>query len=281
MSAAPAQQISFLPKRVPEDVIDEAKQGQRVIASFCLFSGGNDSTVLAHRCQDDYEALVHVDTGTAVPGVKDFCAEFAEWLGKPLVIYEAGDAYRRMVLGSPSSNGIGFPGPAQHSTCYRQLKKAQIEALVRDTKFGWEAGRHDRVLLLSGIRRAESEKRKGRLANHRQGSQLWCCPLIDWTSRDMWDYRDQHMDDAPTSDVAALLHKSGECNCGAFATPGDRETLRALWPEWFDATIGSIEKEAEEAGLASSTWGSWESAFSAADDEPMCSDCQLRIEESP
>ena len=81
------------------------------------------------------------------------------------------------------------------------------------------------------------------------------------------------------SDVAALLHRSGECNCGAYAAPGEREELQALYPEWFDATIGALEREAQAAGLAQCVWGARQDGVALAADEPMCSDCQLRIED--
>lgn len=284
---APPQQISFLPKRVPEEVIAEARSGENVVASYCLFSGGNDSTVVAHRCRDHYDALVHIETGTAVPGVVDFVREFAGWINKPLHIYSTpADEYRRIVLGSDQPRaggkpdiGIGFPGPAMHSTCYSRLKERQVEALVRHTKRERDAGRFDRVLLLTGIRRAESARRRGRTEITRKGSQIWASPLIDWTTRDMWDYRDAHMKDAPMSDVAALLHRSGECNCGAYAAPGEREELQALYPEWFDATIGALEREAAAAGLDSPVWGGRpDRRRDNHVDELMCSDCQLRIE---
>jgi len=267
-------QLSFIPKRVPDDVIAEAREGQNVIASFCLFSGGNDSTVVAHRCKDDYEALIHIDTGTAVPGVRDFCEEFAAWLGKPLsILTNTPDTYREIVFKLD-----GFPGPAQHNRCYNRLKERQVEALVRDSKLGHP--RHARVLLITGLRRAESARRSGRQEITRRGAQLWCNPLIDWTARDMWDYRDLHMKGAPMSDVAALLHRSGECNCGAYAALGEREELQALYPEWFDSTIGALEREAKAAGLAQCVWGARQDGSPLANDELMCSDCQLRIEDA-
>lgn len=285
MSAAPAQQLAFLPKRVPDDVIAEAREGENVIASYCLFSGGNDSTVVAHRCREHYEALIHIDTGTAVPGVRDFCEEFAEWLGKPLsILTTPRDEYRRIVLGSdkPRAGGkpdlaLGFPGPAMHGTCYTRLKERQVEYLVRYAKLG-QNDRFARVLLITGLRRAESARRRGRAEVTRKGAQIWCNPLIDWTARDMWDYRELHMQDAPTSDVAAILHRSGECNCGAYAAPGEREELQALYPDWFDATIGALEREAVAAGLDSCVWGGRPDGGAVAVDEPLCSDCQLRIE---
>ena len=82
-----------------EDVLALARAEHEPVAVWCLFSGGNDSTVLAHRCREQYEALAWIDTGTAVPGVAEFVAEYADWLGKPLRVLDAGDAYRQMVMG--------------------------------------------------------------------------------------------------------------------------------------------------------------------------------------
>ena len=273
----PSQQISFLPARVPEEVIAEAREGENVLVSYCLFSGGNDSTVVAHRCKNHYDTLVHIDTGTAVPGVRDFCEEFAAWIGKPLSVYtNTSDVYREIVFKLD-----GFPGPAQHNRCYNRLKERQIERLVRETKHDHpDNDRFARVLLLTGIRRAESARRSGRKAIDRKGSQLWVNPLIDWTARDMWDYRDLHMQDAPMSDVAALLHRSGECNCGAYAAPGEREELQAIYPEWFNTTIAVLEQEARDAGLSSCVWGGKPGRPEEHQDEFMCSDCQLKIEDT-
>jgi len=270
------EQISFLPKRIPDEVIYEAREGQNVIAAYCLFSGGNDSTVVAHRCKDDYEALIHIDTGTALPGVRDFCQEFAEWLGKPLsILTTPPSVYRDLIFKLD-----GFPGPAQHNRCYNRLKERQVENLVRYAKLGQD-DRHARVLLITGLRRAESARRAGRKEITRNGAQLWCNPLIDWTARDMWDYRDLHMQGAPMSEVAALTHRSGECNCAAYSTPGEREELQALFPEWFASFIAPLEAEAAAAGLTFPKWGYVEGRdeiAASARDELMCSDCQLRIE---
>ena len=45
----------------------------------------------------------------------------------------------------------------------------------------------------------------------------------------------------PQSDVAALMHRSGECNCGSYANPDEREMLASLWPRWFERTIRAVE----------------------------------------
>lgn len=262
-----------------EPILRKAIRDNNPVKKFVLFSGGNDSTVLAHwvKSQGVLDALVHIDTGTALPGVRDFVAEFANWLEVPLLVYEAGDAYERMVTKSPAPGEppLGFPGPAQHNRAYTRLKERQIEQLLRDHR----AKRGERFLLITGCRRHESRRRMGTSKPiFRKGGQVWVNPLIDWTNQDMAAYRAEHK--VPQSDVAALMHRSGECNCGAYAKPGERQDIEAFYPE-FAAWIKDLECRAEEAGATNCRWG--EAPVTKEDLEqdsgPMCTTCQLNIED--
>ena len=180
--------------RTPESVITEAEEEYGpFVARVCLFSGGNDSLATAHRCRDFYDELVWVNTGTAVPGVAEFCQE-ADWIGKPLRVYEAAEGeYERIVLGGvdPKSGKdkqpLGFPGPMQHTRCYVNLKERAIEAMVREKKEGHP--RTARVLALTGIRRSESLRRRNRADITKRGALVFANPLIDWTSNDLHRYR--------------------------------------------------------------------------------------------
>lgn len=277
----------------PDEIVARAHETRykdrynEIVARFCLFSGGSDSSVVAHRCRDAYDELVHIDTGTAIPGVQDFAREFADWLGKPLIVLQTPwQEYRRLVIGSqtPRAGGkpdiaLGFPGPANHGTCYTRLKQRRINELMRTRKKAWSHGQ--RILLISGLRRAESWRRKNRpeITVTSKDPGIWCNPLIDWTAADMHDYREQEMADAPRSEIAALLHRSGECNCGAFAPPGERELLQALFPQWWAETMGALEEEAAQAGLRVAKWGQGKLPKTPLPDSaPMCSDCQLVFE---
>lgn len=216
-------------QRNPDELIAAACSEHEPVTTWCLFSGGNDSTTLAHRCHEHYDGLAWIDTGTAVPGVETFVRSYAEWIGKPLRILSAGDAYRTMVLGdlmwwarfiaahdreptltieglivrdtvrygraSGSALGQvphGFPGPGVHGRAYNRLKERQIMALLRESKQGHS--RSARVLFLSGIRRAESRRRSKREAINRLPgkSAVFVNPLIDWTGQDMRAYRQAH-----------------------------------------------------------------------------------------
>ena len=267
----------------PDELIAGAKAEYQPVATVCLFSGGHDSTVLAHRCREHYDRLAFIDTGTALPGVREFVASFAAWLGKPLSILESGDAYRRLVLGLDKQNPppgwrpYGFPGPAGHNRTYNQLKERQLRLLRAELQRGHKRGA--RVLMLTGVRRSESSRRRTRPEISRHGAIVFVNPLADWIAAEMDAYRAQH--ELPESEVAALIHRSGECNCGSFAAPGEREMLRSLWPAWWEATIGNLEREAEAAGIAACRWGTRpRKGQLPADAGPLCTDCQLAFEMS-
>lgn len=301
----------------PDGLITTARAEHGPVATWCLFSGGNDSTVLAHRCREHYDGLAWIDTGTAVPGVETFVREYAEWIEKPLRVLSVGDAFRTMILGDlvwwaryiaaldreptltieqliatdtarygRASGGElgqvphGFPGPGAHGRAYNRLKERQIMALLRESKHGHP--RRSRVVFLSGIRRAESRRRSKREAINRMPgkSAVFVNPLIDWTGKDMRSYRRQH--DLPESPAAALLHRSGECNCGAFAKANEeRAMLRALYPDFF-AGIESLEREAQAAGVRWCRWGGFDldgnRAGEVSRERPglLCESCETR-----
>jgi 3'-phosphoadenosine 5'-phosphosulfate sulfotransferase (PAPS reductase)/FAD synthetase len=241
---------------------------------FALFSGGNDSTVLVSWAKmaigHKLDGAVFVDTGTALPGVREFVEDYCANRYLPLHIYEAGGEYDRMV------REHGFPGPAAHRYAYVRLKERQIDALVREHK----EHRSDRIMLLTGVRRAESVRRMGTTSPvRRDGAQVWVAPLIDWTHGDMLAFRDHH--GIEQSDVAALIHRSGECNCGAFAAPGEREELRSLWPSWWAERMAPLEDATGckwgERSPTEERIGQRIERPAADARSPMCSDCQLRI----
>lgn len=274
-------QLELVARPTPEQVLAEADlEHGPFTARFALCSGGSDSTVLAHRCRDLYDELVFIDTGTALPGVLEHVERVAERVGKPLQVYEAGVQWRAMVLGGdadparPTLRAFGFPGPAQHGVAYNRLKLRQVEQLVREHK----RRRSDRVALLTGVRIGESQRRGWNVARHlgrRVGAQVWVNPLAYWTTDEVRDYRAEH--ELPLSDVAALIHRSGECNCGCFHAD-ERELLARLWPEWFEATIASLERAAAAAGIGPCRWGERPGAGMFDGELELCSDCQLRLE---
>lgn len=303
-------------RRGPDALVAAAKDRWSPIRTICLFSGGADSGVLAHRCAHEYDELLYIDTGTALPGVEEHVRAFALRLGKPLTIRRSGDAYRTMVLG----NGLwwsryreaaagrrrpfgieemraedraagrtaartfghapfGFPGKGQHGRAYARLKERRIEDALREAKRG--RPRRSAVLFLSGVRRAESLRRSRRGPFGGRGSAKFCNPLIDWGDAEVDAYRERH--GLAPSDAAALMHRSGECNCGAFAQAAEeRRLLVSLWPEWWARTIGALEAEAESRGIRWCRWGGHDLAGNQAAGRSrervgvLCSSCPSR-----
>jgi 3'-phosphoadenosine 5'-phosphosulfate sulfotransferase (PAPS reductase)/FAD synthetase len=255
--------MTALFSRDPWDIYVEAMVEHEPRKVFALFSGGNDSTVLVSWAKQQLghrlDAAVYIDTGTALPGVRQFVEDYCANRCIPLKVYEAGDEYDRLVRDK------GFPGPAAHRYAYVRLKERQIDSLVRDHK----EKRSDRIMLLTGVRRAESVRRMGTThAVRRDGAQVWVAPLIDWPDEKMREFRQDHQ--LPQSDVAALLHRSGECNCGAFAKPGEREELRSLFPSWWAERIAPLE------AAIGTPWGEHTPTVAPiAQPGPLCSDCQL------
>ncbi|HEU5061726.1 MAG TPA: phosphoadenosine phosphosulfate reductase family protein [Solirubrobacterales bacterium] len=307
-------------QRDPDDLVAEAKARWQPIKTYCLFSGGGDSGVLAHRLREHYDTLLYIDTGTAIPtvekivGVEDHVRASATLLDKPLAIRRSGDSYRTMVLGDerwwkryraaarsrPSLTveqmiaedqragrtaskvfgqaPRGFPGPGQHGKAYSRLKERRIEEILRETKRG--CSRFSTVLFLSGIRRAESRRRSRREPLTERGSAKFCSPLIDWTAEQMAAYRARF--DLPLSDVAALTHRSGECNCGAFAqAEEERSLMRTFWPDWWAEVIEALEEEAIALGIRWCRWGGFDlegnrASGSGRSGGLLCSNCPTR-----
>lgn len=241
----------------PEQVMAEASEHGPFVARVCLFSGGGDSTACLHYAlaHDWVHEAAFVDTGTALPGVREHVEGVcADW-DVPLTVWEAGDAFERMVLGGTILSGsgeparpLGFPGPAQHHRAYQRLKERQLRRLVAAKK----TRPRDRVLFVSGVRRHESQRRAARPAVTREGAIVWANPLTDWTEKQIRAYRAEH--DLPVSDVSALMHMSGECGCGAFAAPGEREMRCDLFPEW-GRWLDDLERRAREQGVPHARWG--------------------------
>lgn len=251
----------------PDEVMREAEEFGPFVARIALFSGGGDSTAMLHYALDRgwVSEAAFVDTGTALPGVREHVEQVCAQWRVPLSVWEAGDAFERMVL----DPRMGFPGPGQHGRAYQRLKERQLRRLVKARK----SHVRDRVLFVSGVRRHESKRRASRPHVAREGATVWANPLTDWTDEQMRAYKREH--DLPVSDVAALMHQSGECGCGAFAAPGEREMRCSLFPEW-GRWLTDLEARAEAAGVKNCRWG--ERPGKAGEAGPMCSDCQLALE---
>jgi 3'-phosphoadenosine 5'-phosphosulfate sulfotransferase (PAPS reductase)/FAD synthetase len=250
---------------------------------FVLFSGGNDSIVALDLLAHMADAIVHINTGIGIKEAHDFAREHAGRYDLPYIELRPPVAYRDLVLGVWG----GFPGPGAHRFAFIRLKERCIEQLLRDHR----THNGQRFLLLTGARRAESKRRMGHGQEiRRKGGQVWTNPLWSWSNGEMARYR--LLRDLPQNPVAAHLHMSGECMCGAMADQdqnrAERAAVKFFFPD-FERELCELEAECRAAGLRYCEWGVKRpdtvrmfdpNALSLFDDDPdwmpLCASCEGR-----
>lgn len=247
----------------------------REVGVIIQFSGGNDSTILAHLMRGEATHFGHANTGIGVEQTREFVRHWsAEW-GLPLIEEHpnAGDDFESLVLER------GFPGPAQHFKMYQRLKERCFRKMRRRLVTN---PRRERVIFVAGRRRWESDRRADIPEHEREGSTVWVTPLANWTNELMAEYRQRHPD-LPRNEVSDMLHMSGECLCGAFAAEGEIEQIDFFFPE-VGGLIHALEARVSELGHVDPErcrygWGayrSWPETMRPKTGR-ACSTCALRF----
>lgn len=254
--------------------------GRMVAATVILFSGGNDSTVLAHLFRNDADFAAHANTTIGIEATREFVRNTCEEWGLPLLERTSRnerDHYRNLVLDQ------GFPGPAHHFKMFQRLKERALEQVQRELVTN---PLRERVVFIAGRRRAESQRRTNIVESDRRGSRVYVSPLVNWTKLDLATYR-LMCGDVPVNRVSDLIHMSGECLCGAFASPGERDEVTYWFPDVF-ADIADLEAEiADRDDIPGyrKTWG-WGAdpvVLAASREKPspvglLCSSCDDRFQ---
>lgn len=256
-----------------DDAIATHKSHHELVKFCVLYSGGNDSTVLAHLMRGRADTAVHIDTTIGIAETQDFVKQTCKDWGLPLIIETAPIPYEELV----TDPKLGMPGPGLHGRMYQRLKE---RALMIVRKRFVLNGRKQRIVFIAGRRRTESERRSDIPMHERQASIIWVSPLCFWTKLDMNTYRLMHMetDRVPTNPVTEILHMSGECLCGAFAKPGELDEIKLWYPEMYDK-IKAIEAKATEAGHVEplNRWGHGTGARSKSG--MLCSSCDFLFDD--
>lgn len=215
------------------DAIDRhvTSDGRAVAATVVLFSGGNDSTALAHLFHRDVDYAAHANTTVGIEETREFVRNTCEEWGLPLIERMAPreeDRYRALVLAQ------GFPGPAMHYKMFQRLKERALDQVRRELVTN---PRRERIVFIAGRRRTESQRRAHVPISERRGSVVWVSPLVNWTKLDLTTYR-LIAGDVPHNKASDLIHMSGECLCGAFAAPGERQEI----DYWFPVALDEIRE---------------------------------------
>lgn len=233
--------------------VESAIRDFKPVALFGMFSGGHDSLTAGYIASraSQFQAQCHINTGIGVEETRRFVRETCSIRGWPLLEYKAAENVRADGTLDPQIYDDlvmehGFPGPAHHWKMYQRLKERQIERLIRDHKRRYS---REVVLLVSGRRSQESARRAITVTpQERKGGRAWVNPIHDFSKRDchvIMEYAG-----LARNPVVDLIHKSGECLCGAFAKPGELAELSL----WFPETAARIRR-LEEAVRLHHPWG--------------------------
>lgn len=221
----------------------------RVAAMAVMYSGGNDSTTLAHIFKDRADLALHANTGIGVEQTRQFVRDTCATWGLPLMETSPRekDSYRTFVL------EYGFPGPAQHYRMFQRLKERCLEQARSEVV---KKPYQERILFLAGRRRSESARRATITTWDRKRSMCYASPLTLWTKPDLNTYR-LMAGDVPVNMVSDLIHMSGECLCGSFAEKNELEMIAAWFPE-IRAQIEELETliaDRDDIPEHRKTWG--------------------------
>lgn len=253
-----------------DTAVDEHLQGRELVASAVLFSGGNDSTTLAHLFKSTATHAIHANTTIGIESTRQFVRDTCEAWGIPLIEKVAPTSYRELVIER------GFPGPAMHFKMYQRLKERCLDAARAD--LGVSNSRTKAAVFIAGRRRQESKRRADVPLSERDGSVIWASPLAFWTNLDLNTYR-LMFPAIPRNTASDTLHMSGECLCGAFAHPGELDEIGYWFPD-MRTEIESLQDEVRAAGHPEPfcTWGHGQGGAPSRSGT-LCSSCDARFEQ--
>lgn len=278
-------------------------EGRMVAALAVGFSGGNDSTTLTHIFRNDVDFALHANTTIGIEQTRDFVRNTCEEWGLSLIERtppRETDQYRHLVLtrqrGKKGQALGGFPGPAMHFKMYQRLKERAIEQVQREVLTN---SRRERFVVILGRRRDESKRRATIRTTDLRGARLNVSPLVHWTKADLNTYRLRSAtngDRLPSNTASDLIHMSGECLCGAYASPGEREEIAYWFPGPFEqiAELEAALAERDDIPEHRKTWGwgadpalkkaetAYLKTFDIEEERPksglMCSSCDDRLQ---
>jgi 3'-phosphoadenosine 5'-phosphosulfate sulfotransferase (PAPS reductase)/FAD synthetase len=224
----------------PESILQKAIAMHSPSHIFILVSGGGDSTLTAQKTLEYLESVRYSGPRQVVSlNTLLFADDWPSFLRSH--VKEAGWEYdpKKLFYTNPDPDfyegwviKYGFPySPRGHLTMQNRLKLRAIEQLVREhkTQVGTRHEHYDRIMLVTGFRQLESQKRmQAKNPIQRKGAQLWVNPLFYYT--DEQKNLELLKLGLPMNPYKSELGVSGDCGCGAYARPGEMDIIKKSFP---------------------------------------------------
>lgn len=199
--------------KAAETIMSEALQIFKPSLIICSYSGGYDSMVATHKALAWSKHFAHsaniitvaIDTRIHADGWPEFVSSSARTIGARRF-----EIWRTTMLekwiADVEERGFAYR-KAQHKIYFYYLKQNAFRAVVAHYK----KRRNDRIMFVTGVRRAESRERADTPEFERKGSNVWCNPLVYWSEQDIHQYRIDH--NLPENPFYAQTNNSGDCLC--------------------------------------------------------------------
>lgn len=216
-----------------------------------MFSGGDDSLTVLALCihlKIPIDFLIHANTGTGIKRTNDFVKESSKKFNIDLIESHPKKSFREIVI----ERGFYGNNLQAHTLAYRDLKgkpfRKAISENIRHRK------RNRRILLLSGARMLESQRRSKTAKNFINinpdiKSNIWVNLIHKWSKDDCIEFLDSM--NVKRNPISKDWKHSGECNCGTTAKRSQLYDLSKFCPETFNMLI-DIENEVLKKGFP---WG--------------------------
>lgn len=211
------------------DILDRAYKHWRPNWIFLLYSGGYDSVCSTHIGNAWAKAVLHgrvkvisADTGVAADGWREYVTRVANREGWTHEIWD--NPNPEFYYDNTREFGFPYTKPMHGTVIYRNLKERTFDAVRRAHK----VSARDRCMLVTGMRRDESVDRANTPEWVEDGAALWVSPLVNWTKRDIYEYRVVH--NFEPNPFYETVGGSGDCECnwGQFT---DIDTLERYSPK--------------------------------------------------
>jgi 3'-phosphoadenosine 5'-phosphosulfate sulfotransferase (PAPS reductase)/FAD synthetase len=244
-----------------------------------LFSGGHDSECAVYVASQhrSFQGHVHfINTTIGSNYTRLHVQRVCDKYGWKLIVHQSNESYEKIV------SDHGFPGPGGHQYVYNRLKDRCIYQITKGSRAFRNA-----TMLINGSRSQESVRRMGHVAAIQMGevckkktgskrrnlNRVWTAPCHDWSKAEQVAFMDEF--GLSINKVKVALGLSGECFCGAFASPGEREAIKEHVPD-VEVEIARLTEIAVACGKPC-VWGQRPAGKVAVGTTgPMCSGCDRR-----